>query len=1152
MNDDASYRGRRVAVLAAGSVAGDAGGAERLYTALADALRQYGCDAELITIPTDESSFDAILRAYEHCRGMDLSKYDLVISTKAPTFAVRHPRHVAYLVHTVRVFYDMFDTAFPSAGPALLEQRRQILKLDTQALGAAKHRFAIGHAVAARLRRYNGLDAEVQHPPLGLDRFHRGDAGNYFFLPGRLHPWKRVDLVIRAVRESAAPLRLLIAGAGEAEAELRSLAANDPRIEFLGRISDEALVELYANCLAVPFVPVREDYGYVTLEAFASGKPVITCTDSGEPVQFVAHGRNGWICDPTPASLREAIEACAKDARRAARMGEHGLLSIRDITWPRTVERLLRAGFEEEARADWPPRPGEGELKVAVLDMQPIVPAVGGGRLRLLGLYHALGKDVRARYVGSYDWSGERDRRQFLTPNLEEIVIPLSEEHHAAARRLSQAAGGKVVIDIAFPQLAHLSADYLGAVRGAVDWGDVLVFSHPWVYPLVADRIKQAQVVVYDSQNVEGFLRAQLLDIDNPTERDLLRGVIAAENDLGRRADLVLACSLEDKSMFERVYEWPEEKIRLVPNGVMARSIVPATGSERSNLRRSLDLPPDAAVAVFMGSSYGPNLEAARFVVDTLAPALPQVTFVIIGSVADRLGRHLPGNVRATGMVDDEAKRKWLVASDFAVNPMFSGSGTNIKMFDFMAAGLPVVTTAIGGRGIGDPEDSALLVVKQAREGFVGAVNELASDPAAREQRGRRARALVEDRFSWERISPSLGELLRRSASARRTRNQGRRRSIAVLTTWNVKCGIAEHSAYLTGALDALGWDVVILGNELPSSGPVHLGAEMSVPCVRVWHWDNRNWTASRIDVDKLRDALLRNSPDLLLIQHHTGFLGPDQYGRIVRAAEEMKLPVLLEAHNAREWARSSRAGLFRDRGAAIIVHDDEEREKLQKIESVPVVTIPLPVRTVDEHRDSGPAAAPAAGGGRPLLGGFGFLRPHKGVMRAIRILAALKPAHPEIKYVGYHASYQSAESERYLRECLDEATRLGVADSVAIDTAFRDIDEIVHCLRRTDVVLLPYENSFEGASASANVAVAAGRPIVTSSARIFNPLRDVVLMVRDDNLAEYVRVLDRLLTNKQLARDLLERTQHWAQEHSYGAAARKLTALAATLQPAR
>src|SRR5579862_5431837 len=156
---------------------------------------------------------------------------------------------------------------------------------------------------------------------------------------------------------------------------------------------------------------------------------------------------------------------------------------------------------------------GEPKLRVAVLDMQPIEPATGGGRLRLLGLYHALGADFETHYVGTYDWPGPQHRRQMLSQTLEELLVPLSAEHFAAARKRQEETDGRVVIDSTFPEFAHLSPEYVTAARAATAAADVVIFSHPWIFPLVRDNLDPSrQLVVYDSHNVEGLLRMELLD----------------------------------------------------------------------------------------------------------------------------------------------------------------------------------------------------------------------------------------------------------------------------------------------------------------------------------------------------------------------------------------------------------------------------------------------------------------------------------------------------------------------------------------------------------------------------------------------------------------------------------------------------------------
>ena len=138
--------------------------------------------------------------------------------------------------------------------------------------------------------------------------------------------------------------------------------------------------------------------------------------------------------------------------------------------------------------------------------------------------------------------------------------------------------------------------------------------------------------------------------------------------------------------------------------GPLPNCTAPADEPTRREMKRQLDLSA-SPLAIFVGSAYAPNVQAAEFICKTLAPALPDVAFAICGGVGVELDTEtyaaLP-NVRVTGYLDNAEVHKYLAAADVALNPMFSGSGTNIKMFDFMAAGLPIISTPIGARGISD------------------------------------------------------------------------------------------------------------------------------------------------------------------------------------------------------------------------------------------------------------------------------------------------------------------------------------------------------------------------------------------------------------------------------------------------------------------
>ncbi|HYY15361.1 MAG TPA: glycosyltransferase family 4 protein, partial [Gammaproteobacteria bacterium] len=350
----------RIAVVVAVMKSGEKGGAEAFYKGLVRGLRRTSHDVDRIEVVIDESTFEAILGSYEECSSLDLDDYDLVISTKAPTYTVHHRNHIAYLLHTIRVFYDMFHQEFGRGTPEQFRQRWQIHALDKRGLHpdhVRKH-LAIGHTPYRRLYEvdtfWQQIKFEVLHPPPSLQGFREPRAGEYVFLPGRLHRWKRVDLVVKAFQYVKKDIPLKIAGAGEDHPTLRALAAGDGRIEFLGRVTDAQLLDLYAGALVIPFVPFSEDYGLITIEAFKSKKPVITCIDSGEPTYFVKDHETGFVVRPEPEAIAEKINYLIDHPDHAAEMGEKGFSRVSPIAWDAVVSRILSAiEFPEKRVRKW-------------------------------------------------------------------------------------------------------------------------------------------------------------------------------------------------------------------------------------------------------------------------------------------------------------------------------------------------------------------------------------------------------------------------------------------------------------------------------------------------------------------------------------------------------------------------------------------------------------------------------------------------------------------------------------------------------------------------------------------------------------------------------------------------------------------------------
>jgi len=333
-----------LAIIANVQLSGARGGAETFQEKLYEYFSKVVDHVEMINVPCDESSFEGILSCYQACYDLDLSRFDGVISSKAPTFAVSHPNHVCYLMHTVRVFYDMFDEI--AMDPENVKRAKLIHRLDRELLSAprTKELFSIGKEVSERIEKYIDVQGSVCiHPGMTSEGFWCGEQGDYIYAPGRVHRWKRVDLAVRAMKYVKSPVKLKIAGTGEQLQELQKLAKGLTNIEFLGRVTDEEMKQLYADALAVMFTPIREDYGYILHEAFKSEKPVLTCNDSGEPARFIAHGENGFVCNPNPREIAKCFDQFYFEREKTAQMGRAGKKSIEHITWENVVEVLLEA-----------------------------------------------------------------------------------------------------------------------------------------------------------------------------------------------------------------------------------------------------------------------------------------------------------------------------------------------------------------------------------------------------------------------------------------------------------------------------------------------------------------------------------------------------------------------------------------------------------------------------------------------------------------------------------------------------------------------------------------------------------------------------------------------------------------------------------------
>lgn len=331
------------------------GGAEILATSLQQELRARKIEAEIVTIPFKWYPPERLLDMMLMARLVDLSAVngqpiDRVITLKFPAYYLDHANKIGWLLHQHRQAYDLFDTPFgdlqhDAEGAAVAEEIRQ---WDARHLPEHKALYTISQNVTDRLRRYSGVESGVlYHPPANAEQYRCEPAEGFILAPGRFDKIKRQHLVIEAFAKVPKSVKLVLIGAvgGDYGEAARAAAAKlgPDRVIIKGVVSEAEKLDLYARCLGVYNGVYDEDYGYVTLEAFLAGKPVITHPDSGGPLEFVQHEENGLVVAATPEAVAGAVRMLADAPSRAQAMGADGrnLIETLEISWDNVVERLL-------------------------------------------------------------------------------------------------------------------------------------------------------------------------------------------------------------------------------------------------------------------------------------------------------------------------------------------------------------------------------------------------------------------------------------------------------------------------------------------------------------------------------------------------------------------------------------------------------------------------------------------------------------------------------------------------------------------------------------------------------------------------------------------------------------------------------------------
>jgi glycosyltransferase involved in cell wall biosynthesis len=290
----------------------------------------------------------------------------------------------------------------------------------------------------------------------------------------------------------------------------------------------------------------------------------------------------------------------------------------------------------------------------------------------------------------------------------------------------------------------------------------VVVLPHPYLYPLI--RVLDASIpIIYDSQNAESSLKRSVYPIDD-VGNAMASAVADVERALLRRARLVIAVSDSDVDELRALTPTLAD-FAVIPNGASFATTEFVVGDARRRRRelymramRQAGMGIDTEhIAIFIGSGHPPNVIASHRVMEAAA-AMPDVLFILLGSHVQQLGSAPVGrNVVARGVVPQAELELILSIASVGLNPMTTGSGTNIKMLDYFAAGVPAVSSLVGARGLPVEDGRHLLIADPAK--LDGAIRAILYDPDEADRRALAAREVARP-YDWSNLGNRFARLI--------------------------------------------------------------------------------------------------------------------------------------------------------------------------------------------------------------------------------------------------------------------------------------------------------------------------------------------------------------------------------------------------------
>lgn len=480
------------------------------------------------------------------------------------------------------------------------------------------------------------------------------------------------------------------------------------------------------------------------------------------------------------------------------------------------------------------------------------------------------------------------------------------------------------------------------------------------------------------------------------------------------------------------------------------------------------------------------------------------------------ISRH---NLIITNYVNHETLRILYANATIFVFPSFY-EGFGLPVLEAMSYGIPVITSNVSSL----PEvieNAGILINPYDSNEISKAMYKLITDDDLRIDLANRG-AIQSKKFTWERTALLAMDSFERIANKKNELNMG------MVTTWNIKCGIAEYSRYLLGAVPDL--SVTIFANLVDTNELIYTDGSNVVRC----------WKNYEDNLDNLYSEIILRNLGMIHIQFNFGLFNLKSLSNIIDKLVDKNIRILITFHSTQDAIIGNQRIALKDYVDRlncvdkIIVHTKGDLDYLKHLGLKNVTLLPQGYKLFEDE-DKINIRNELDIYNSIIISNFGFLLPHKGVLETIKAISILKPEYQDVLLLILGSTYPTGDvSLNYLNDCRKEVDKLNLKTNVLFITDYLEEEEIIDLLHISDIVVLPYKNTQESSSASIRFALTSCRPTIVTDQSIFKEFGDEVYKIEKCQPKLISKAVKDIFSDQKLSNKLIDASKRRCKAESW------------------